>query len=123
MGDWEPLPDDPIWTLLRDRVVAYLSELGPRYEHYEGDWYLLDEDTGQQMVKIELVNNDLLRPDIVKSLQALLKGYPDWAIALQVDGVDADGQRRGMGLWIEEDKVSDELLREYLPQIFREMRF
>lgn len=123
MSDWETLSDDPIWTFLRDRVVAYLSQLGSRYLRREGDWYLLDEDTGQQTIKVELVNNDLLRPATVKSLQALLRGYPGWAIALQIDGVDADGKRHGMGVWIEEDHVSDELRREYLSDIFQDMRF
>jgi hypothetical protein len=115
--------DDPIWTLLRNRVVQLFSPLGVRYEHGHGDWYILDEDTGQHMVKIELVNNDLLRPPLVASLHALLTGYPDWAIALQIDVTDEAGTRRGMGLWIQEDKVYDELQREYLPAIFQDMRF
>lgn len=125
MGNWEVQTDDPIWTLLRDRVVALMGRLGTRHQSpdYKGDYYLLDEDTGQQMVKIELVNNDLLRPDIVKSLQALLSGYPDWVIAVQVDGVDAAGTRRGMGVLIAEDRIFDDLKREYLPANFQDMRF
>lgn len=125
MGEWEQVPDDPIWTMLRDRVVALMDRFGTRYHYPEnrGDYYLLDEDTGQNMVKIELVNNDLLRPDIVKSLQALLSGYPDWVIAVQVDGVDAAGTRRGMGVLIAEDRIFDDLKREYLPANFQDMRF
>jgi hypothetical protein len=125
MGDVEILPKDPTWIMLRDRVVALMGSLGSQYQYpdFYGDWYLLDEDTGQQMVKIELVNNDLLRPSVVKSLQSILTGCPEWVIALQVDGTDETGKQRGMGLWIREDKVYDQLQREYLPAVFHDMHF
>lgn len=116
-------PPNPVWHALYDAVVDILERAGRRYEAGQGDWYLLEEDTGQEMQQIELVNLDLLRPDLIRSLQELLVRHPDWVISVRVEGTGKGGQRIGMGLMICSDRIIDELRRDLLPERFRSMRF
>jgi hypothetical protein len=123
MIPWQDLPPDPVWQTLYDAVAAILQKVGQEYEDGQGDWYLVDDDTGQDMQKIELVNIDLLRPSLVSALRALLVDHPEWVISLRVDGIDGDGKQVGMGLLICSDRVIDELRREFLPAHVRSMQF
>lgn len=125
MAEWHNPPLDPIFMVLLDRIVALLGPLGIRYQHDspQGDYWISEDDTWPEMVEIEFLNLDLLRLPIIKSLQALLADYPEWAIAVRVEGADEKGKRRGMGLIVEFNRIGDELQREYLPAIFKDMRF
>ena len=62
---------------------------------------------------------NLLQPHIVKSLQALLAGYPDWEIMFRVDVVGKENKWPAMGLIIPDQEIIDDLHREYLPDEFR----
>ena len=69
--------------------------------------------------KLEVQNLSLLQPHIIKSLQVLLVGYPDWEIMFRVDVIGKENEWPAMGLIIHEDEIIDDLHREYLPEEFR----
>lgn len=122
MKNWKNSSPERVWHVLYDVVASILQNAGRKYEAGRGDWYIVEEDTEQEMQQVELLNLDLLRPALVRSLQAALVAHPDWVISVRVEG--SDGERRiGMGLMICSDKVVDDLRREFLPGKFREMRF
>jgi hypothetical protein len=123
MEHWEESKPDPRWHAIYDAVAAILRTLGTEYRAGRGDWYIMDEDTGQLTNRIELLNLDLLRPSLVQALQALLLNLPEWTITVRVEGLTADGGRPGMGLFIYSDSIIDDLRREFLPSEFAHMRF
>jgi hypothetical protein len=125
MAEWHNPPLDPTFTVLLNRIAALLEPLGVRYhlDNPQGDYWISEDDTWPEMIEIEFLNLDLLRSPIIKSLQALLVDFPDWAIAVRVEGIDETGKRRGMGLIVEFNRIGDELQRDYLPAIFKELRF
>ncbi|UGV26088.1 hypothetical protein E0H22_10540 [Rhodopseudomonas boonkerdii] len=125
MAEWSNPPLDPVFTILLDRIVALLTPLGTRYQHNSrrGDYWVSEDDTWPKMVEVEFLNLDLLRLPVIKLLQVLLAEYPDWSIAVRVEGIDETGKGRGMGLIVQSDRIGDELQREYLPAIFQDMRF
>jgi hypothetical protein len=123
MEHWEDPEPDPRWRAVYDAAAAILRKLGTEYRAGQGDWYIMDEDTGQKMNQIELLNLDLLRPSLVQALQALLVHLPDWTIAVAVKGLTSDGSRPGMGLLIYSDSIVDELRREFLPLEFTDTKF
>jgi hypothetical protein len=114
---------DPRWQTVQDAITGLLQKLGTEYSAGRGDWYIVDEDTGRLMNEIELLNLDLLRPSLVRSLQDLLLHFPDWTITVAVRGQSADGSRPGMGLFIYSDSIIDDLRRENLPPEFADMKF
>lgn len=73
------------WVLLYERVAGYLRSLGTESPIGEGDYWLLDENWGQHLIRVEVQNLNLLVPPVVKGLQRLLSDYPDWEIAMAVD--------------------------------------
>jgi len=75
------------------------------------------------MVRVELQNLHLLRPDVIRSLQLLLVDRPDWVIPVRVEGISPGGKRVGMGLFVCSGKIVDDLQRALLPTSFRHMRF
>lgn len=125
MAEWHNPPINPIFATLLNRIAVSLKPLGVRYQlnSRQGDYWISEDDTWPEMVEIELMNLDLLRLPVIKALQALLIDYPDWTIAVRVEGVDETGKKRGMGLVVLSDRISDELQRQYLPAIFRDMSF
>lgn len=111
------------WRALYEAISILLSRFGRLYDNGKGDYWIVDDDWGWYVQKVELQNLDLLRPDVIKALQALLADYPDWLITVQVDVPDKTGIWPRMGLLVYPDKITDDLQREYLPVEFRDMRF
>lgn len=89
----------------------------------EGDYWLLDENWRQYLHRIEIQNLNLLVPSVVKGLQSLLSGYPDWEIAMAVDVPGTETRWPGMGLVISRDGIVDELQREFLPKPIGDFRY
>jgi hypothetical protein len=107
------------WKILHDRIAATLDRFGKRDACGRGDYWLVDEDLGSYRLKLEVQNLNLLQPHIIKSLQALLDGYPDWEIMFRVDVIGKENVWPAMGIIIHDDEIIDDLQREYLPEEFR----
>ena len=86
-----------------------------------GDYWLVDDDLGLYVHKLEVQNLKLLQPHIIKSLQALLYGYPNWEIMFRVDVIGKESEWPAMGLIIHDDGIIDDLKREFLPEEFRHL--
>ena len=111
------------WRALYEAISALLDRFGRLYENGKGDYWIVDDDWGWYVQKVELQHLDLLRPHVIKALQALLADYLDWLITVQVDVPEKTRIWPGMGLFVYPDKIIDDLQREYLPVEFRDMRF
>ncbi len=105
------------WQILHDRITELLDQFGKKDPFGTGDYWLVDEDWGSYRQKLEVQNLNLLKPHIIKSLQALLAGYPDWEIMFRVDGME--NVWPAMGLIIHDEEIIDDLRREFLPEEFR----
>ncbi|HZS63561.1 MAG TPA: hypothetical protein VFA53_03545 [Xanthobacteraceae bacterium] len=112
------------WKILHDRITETLDGFGARKDAVgKGDYWLVDEDLGLYLQKLEVQNLSLLQPHIIKSLQALLTGYPDWEIAFRVDVIGKENEWPAMGLLIHDDEIIDDLRREFLPEEFRDIAY
>ncbi len=110
------------WKILHDRIAETLDGFGARKDAVgKGDYWLVDEDLGLYLQKLEVQNLSLLQPHIIKSLQALLNGYPDWEIAFRVDVIGKENEWPAMGLLIHDNEIIDDLQREFLPEEFRDI--
>lgn len=112
------------WQILHDRITNALAEFGARKDAVrKGDYWLVDEDWGSYFLKLEVQKLDLLQPPVIKALQDLLKGYPDWEITFRVDVLDKENEWPAMGLVIYHDEIIDDLRREFLPEQFRNITY
>jgi hypothetical protein len=107
------------WQILHDRITETLDRYGKKDAFGRGDYWLVDDDLGLYLHKLEVQNLKLFQPHIIKSLQTLLRGYPDWEIMFRVDVVGKENEWPAMGIIIHDDGIIDDLKREYLPEEFR----
>src|SRR5262245_27138256 len=79
------------WLALYDQIRAVLQQFGEE-DDYPGrkDFWLFNENLGLWQHKIEMGKLDMLRPVVIKSLQKLLIGYPNWEIAVSVTSPEAE---------------------------------
>lgn len=108
------------WQVLHDHITELLDRFSKKDPFGRGGYWLVDEDWGAYRQKLEVQDLNLLQPHTIKSLQALLAGYPDWEIMFRVDVIGKENEWPAMGLVIHEDEIVDDLHREYLPDKFRD---
>jgi hypothetical protein len=84
---------------------------------------LLDENLGLWHHRIETSNLEIVRPAVVKSLQKLLIGYPNWEIVIAVGNPGKKKIWPAMGLVISEDEIVDGLQRQYFPKEFQSIEY
>lgn len=125
IANWTDPPAHPVRVILYERLVKLLGPLGIQIEDNSdrGDFWVCEDELFPDLQEVEFLNLDLLRPPVITALQALLADHPDWVISVRVEGIDEAGKRRGMGLFIQSDQIIDDLKREYLPIVFRDMTF
>lgn len=111
------------WKVLHDRITNVLDQHGHKNAFGKGDYWLVDDYLGPLRLNLEIQNPRLFQAHIMKSLQALLADFPDWYIMAQVDLPGRSESWPGMGVVIYPDEIVDELLREYLPEEFRDIRY
>jgi hypothetical protein len=110
------------WQVLYDRIAAVLERYGKIDSSDGADYWLVDENLGGWAQKIETDKLTVLNPVIIKQLQELLAGYPDWEIWVLV-ALDAQDTVPSMGLIIAHDEIIDELQRDLLPPEFRDLTY
>src|SRR5262245_3192542 len=107
------------WRILHDRITETLDRFGKKNPFGKGDYWLLDDDWGTWRQELEIQNLELFKPHVVKLLQGLVVNYPDWEITMRVDVPDKENVWPGMGLILHDDRIIDDLKRDYLPDEFR----
>lgn len=107
------------WPLLNARIDRKLGSHGRRGR----DYWLIDFDQGIYEQFVELKNVDLLRPDLLMRLQAILADFPDWSIEVNVLNHEDRTVWREMMVEIKHDRIIDRLQHDLLPQHLRQMRF
>ena len=110
---------DREWQVLHDRITQMLDRYGKKDAVRNGDYWLLDENWGWERQQLEFQNLNLLQPNIIKALQALLVDYPTWDLTVRVDVPGTEETWPSMGLVISRDEIIDDLQREYLPKLYR----
>lgn len=110
-----------IWKKLYDKADAILKEYSSKYTIGDDGYWIVDDDWGWDILQIELTL-DLLRSDVVKSLQRALAEFPDWTITLRAD-LRGLKNAPGMGLFVYPDRIVDDLKRDHLPPKFRDISF
>ncbi len=111
------------WQILHDEITRVLDRYGKKDAFGRGDYWLVDDNYGPRRHRLEFQNLDLFQIDIVRRLQAVLSGFPDWRITIQVDVPGKEEIWPGMGLIVYENEIIDELQREFLPVRFRDTIF
>ena len=85
-------------------------------------YWLVDDNWGCYLQKIEFQNLNLFRPEVIRELQDALVGFPLWS-TIRVDVVGKEKEWPGMGIIIYPNEIFDELQRDYLPDRFKTMIF
>lgn|SRR5262245_10306595 len=100
---------DQEWSILYDRIREVLQQFGEEDQAGQRkDYLLVDDNLGLWQHRIETNNLEMVRPVVVKRLQNLLIGYPNWEIVVALGDFG--------GLVISEDEIIDDLSRENLPK-------
>ena len=104
------------WKLLYERIRELLQRYGE--EDVSGarkDFLLVDDNVYLYRHRIETSNPELLRPVVVKGLQELLVGFPNWEIVLAASEYG--------GVTICDDEIVDGLRRQNLPKEFQNIEY
>ena len=73
------------WLSLYSQIRALLQQYGKEDDGTdEKDYLLVDDNLGLWQHRIETSNLEIVKPVVVKSLQKLLNGYPNWEIAITI---------------------------------------
>lgn len=111
------------WNELYGRIKDVLLQYG-QDDIDGGDYFVVDEIFSSYVHQIEMHKLHMLRPEIIKSLQGLLKDYPDWEIEISIyipqDDINVDP---GEGLTLRDDEIVDALDRELLPEEYRDLKY
>jgi hypothetical protein len=111
------------WRVLHDRITETLDRFGKKDALRRGDYWLVDKDRGGYCQKLDFQNLSLFQPHVIKLLQGLLAGCPEWEIVVSADVVGTEKEWPPMTLIIQDDKITDDLKREFLPEEFRNISY
>jgi hypothetical protein len=104
------------WAILYDKIKSVLWQYGEEDDVAEQkDFLLVDDNFGWYSHRIETNKLELVQPVVVKSLQKLLIGYPNWEIVVALGSFG--------GLVIRDDEIMDGLRRENLPKEFQTIEY
>ena len=114
------------WLRLYRRIKTVLKPYGKAdFVTEDGlqvaDYYVVQDNWGGPLHQIEFHKLDLLQPIVIKSLQGLLRDFPEWEIVVRVDVPGTEVTWPGMGLTIYADSICDALKRAYLPVEYRDL--
>jgi hypothetical protein len=112
------------WSALYERVREVLQRFGEEDAYLrEKDYYFVADNLGLWQHIIETSNLELVRPVVIKTLQNLLHGYPNWEIAIAVTSPAKENAWPAMGLIIRDDEIIDGLQRQYFPHEFHTIEY
>jgi hypothetical protein len=111
------------WRELYDRIKGVLQRFG-KDEAVGGDYFLVDDIIDPNTHLVEIHELDMLRPEIMSSLQRALIGFPDWQVKVFV--ICPEEQTiisPENGLLLRSDGIVDTLDRTLLPAKYRGLRY
>ena len=112
------------WLSLYSQIRALLQQYGKEDDGTdEKDYLLVDDNLGLWQHRIETSNLEIVKPVVVKSLQRLLNGYPNWEIAITIGSSVKEKAWPSMCLIIGDNEVIDGLQREYFPEEFKTIEY
>ncbi|MGO3929541.1 hypothetical protein [Rhodopseudomonas pseudopalustris] len=112
-----------VWNELRDRVIAYLESLGKTIDAFgDKDFWVVDDDFGLFLVQVEIMDLDLLQPQVIYGLRDLLNGYPEFAITVAVVAPRGIDWPR-MGISLVKGQIVDGLKRWALPPAYQHLHY
>ena len=112
------------WLALYSKIRALLQRFGKEDDGSdEKDYLLVGDNLGLWQHRIETSNLEIVKPVVIKSLQKLLDGYPNWEIAVRVGSPAKEKSWPGMCLIISDDEIIDGLQREYFPEEFKTIEY
>jgi hypothetical protein len=112
------------WSLLYNAIREVFRQFGE--EDVGGGWkdfLLVDDNLGLRQHKVETSNLEIVRPIVIKLLQKLLIGYPNWEIVIAVGNPGKEKVWPAMGLVIRDNEIIDGLQREYFPKEFQSIEY
>lgn len=104
------------WAILYDQIKGVMGRFGAEDYFGKGDYLLVDDNIGHKWHTIEIHRLSMLQPAVVKSLQTLLRDFPDWEVVIAVDIPGTEGFWPPMGLTIRLDEIVDGLQRPFFPK-------
>ncbi|MBX9777282.1 MAG: hypothetical protein K2Y71_23135 [Xanthobacteraceae bacterium] len=112
------------WRELYQRIKGVLQIYGEDEEAGVGDYFLIDDiiDPNTHLLQIQKLH--MLRPEIMNSVQRVLRGFPDWQIKVFVISpeektiIDPEN-----GLLLRSDGIIDTLDRTLLPPKHRGLQY
>lgn len=111
------------WNELYGRIKGALLQYG-QDDVDGGEYFIVDEIFSNYVHQIEMHKLHMLRPEIIKSLQVLLKDYPDWEIEISIcisqEDINIDP---GECLTLRDNEIVDALNRELLPKEYRDLKY
>jgi hypothetical protein len=109
------------WNELYERIKTVLEPYGED-DIDGGDYYVVDEIFESYVHQVEMHKLHMLRPEIIKALQAVLVGHPDWEIEISVsipeEEIIIDP---GECLTLHDNEVIDALDRVLLPKEYQDL--
>jgi hypothetical protein len=112
------------WVALYKQIRALLQRFGKEDDGSgEKDYLLVGDNLGLCQHRIETSNLEMVKPVVVKSLQKLLDGYPNWEIAITIGSAEKDNSWPSMCLIIGDNEIIDGLQRQYFPEEFKTIEY
>jgi hypothetical protein len=99
------------WLALYSQIRALLQQYGKEDDGTdEKDYLLVGDNLGLWQHRIETSNLEMVKPVVVKSLQKLLNGYPNWEIAITIGSPEKENSWPSMQ-------------RQYFPKEFKTIEY
>lgn len=109
------------WKELYERITAVLRPYGAD-DIDGGEYYVVDEIFESHVHQVEMHKLHMLRPEIIKAIQGVLVGHPDWEIEISVSIPEEDIIiDPGEGLTLHDDEIIDALDRTLLPKEYQDL--
>jgi hypothetical protein len=104
-----------IWEVLYGRIKEVMHQFGTENYLGKGDYLIVDDNYGFQRHTIEIHNLSMLKREVMRALQLVLREFPGWEIVVAVDIPNKERIWPAMGLTIRNSAIIDELRRDVLP--------
>lgn len=113
------------WDALYEVIASTLAPYGVESATTDsGDYWIVDRPYGYDQHNVNISNLRMLDPEIVYSLQGVLKEFPGWEIFITVYVPSSERDRwPDMGLIIREHEIIDGLQRQYFPPEYQSIQY
>jgi len=123
MSNEDSLEQQRVWSALYTRLQDALRPFGTEDYLGRADYWIVSDNWGSPQHMVYIHNLNMLSPAIVSRMQAVLEGYPNWEIV-----VDVSPERYGqlwptMGLIVRAREIIDTLQRRYFPAEFQNINY